>query len=133
MTGFSTMIRFVLLLWFVLVLSACSFFASNDRPYLVYFQERSAKLDPPAGALVALAARRAGEEPAAKVDVVGYTDSDGSPSADVLLSQQRAQAVADTLVANGVAAGRVKRTAGGQTGDDPGVASRRVEIIIGGG
>lgn len=127
------MIRFVLLLWLVLVLSACSVFGSSGPPYLVYFQERSAQLDPPARTLIALAARRAGEEPASPVDVIGYTDSAGSPPADVLLSQQRAQAVADALVANGVPAGRLVRTGRGQTGDDPGIASRRVEITIGGG
>jgi OmpA-OmpF porin, OOP family len=132
MAGFSTMIRLVLLLWLVLVLSACSLFGSSGPPYLVYFQERSAQLDSPARSLIVLAARRADEEPAAPVDVIGYTDSAGSPPADVLLSQQRAQAVADALVANGVAAGRLVRIGRGQTGGDPGVASRRVEITIGG-
>jgi hypothetical protein len=33
--------------------------------------------------------------------VIGYTDSGDAPQADVLLSQQPAQAVADALVANG--------------------------------
>lgn len=132
MAGFSTMLRLVLLLWLVLVLSACSVFGSSDPPYLVFFQERSARLDPPARTLIALAARRAGEEPAAPIDVVGYADSAGNPPADLLLSQQRAQAVANALLANGVAAGRLVHVGRGQTGGDPGIASRRVEIIIGG-
>jgi hypothetical protein len=132
MAGCFTMLRLVLLLWLVLVLSACSVFGSSDPPYLVYFQQRSAQLDPPARTLIALAARRAGEEPAAPVDIVGFTNSAGSPPADLLLSQQRAQSVADALVANGVAAGRLVRIGRGQTGGDPGIASRRVEITIGG-
>ena len=101
-------------------------------PCSLYFQERSAQLDAPARSVITLAARRAGEEPAAPVDVIGYTDSAGSPPADVVLSQQRAQAVADALVASGVAANRLVRTGRGQTGTDPGIASRRVEITIGG-
>jgi outer membrane protein OmpA-like peptidoglycan-associated protein len=114
----------------VLALGACSF--SSGAPYLVYFQERSAGLDAQAQDVVALAARRANAAPAAPVEVVGYTDSAGSPPADVLLSQRRAQAVADALVANGVAANRLVRMGRGQTGENPGVASRRVEITIGG-
>jgi outer membrane protein OmpA-like peptidoglycan-associated protein len=64
------------------------------------------------------------------VSVLGYTDSAGRPQDDVLLSQHRAQNVADALVADGVAAGRITRQGRGQTGEDPGVASRRVEIDI---
>jgi outer membrane protein OmpA-like peptidoglycan-associated protein len=122
----------VLFAWLMLLLSGCSLFAPSNPPLLVYFQERSAQLDAPARSVITLAARRAGEEPAAPVDVIGYTDSAGSPPADVVLSQQRAQAVADALVASGVAANRLVRTGRGQTGTDPGIASRRVEITIGG-
>jgi len=132
MTGFSTTMRLAPLLC-LLILSDCSAFAPSSPPYLVYFQERSAQLDPEARNLIALAARRANDVPATPVDVIGYTDSAGAPQADVLLSQQRAQAVADALVANGVAANRLVRVGRGQTGSDPGVASRRVEITVGNG
>jgi outer membrane protein OmpA-like peptidoglycan-associated protein len=125
--------RFAPLLSAVLVLTACSFVASSGPPYLVYFSERSAQLDAKAHDVVALAAQRANEAPAARVKVIGYTDSAGSPAADVLLSQKRAQAVADALVANGVVASRLDRVGAGQTNEDPGIASRRVEITIGGG
>ena len=125
--------RFVSYLALALVVSACSLYSSSNPPYLVYFQERSAQLDPEARGLIVLAATRAKDEPTAAVNVIGYTDSAGSPPADILLSQQRAQVVADALVANGVAANRLKRIGRGQTGSDPGVASRRVEITIGGG
>ena len=89
-------------------------------------------LDDHARSLIALVAKRANDQPAAPVDIIGYTDSAGSPPADVLLSQQRAQAVADALTASGVAANRLVRSGRGQTGNDPGIASRRVEITIGG-
>jgi outer membrane protein OmpA-like peptidoglycan-associated protein len=124
--------RVLPLLWLLLALPACSVFGPSPSPYLVYFQERSAQLDPQARDVIALAAKRANDDPNARVDVVGYTDSAGSPPADVVLSQQRAQTVADALVANGVAANRLVRIGRGPTGSDPGVASRRVEITIGG-
>ena len=132
MAGFSTIMRFAPLLC-LLAPSACSVFGPSDPPYLVYFQERSTQLDPQARGLIVLAARRANDDPAAPVDVVGYTDSAGSPPADVVLSQRRAQAVADALLANGVAANRLVLIGRGQAGSDPGVASRRVEITVGNG
>jgi outer membrane protein OmpA-like peptidoglycan-associated protein len=116
----------------VLAVGACSWFGSTGPPYLVYFPERSAQLDAKARDVVALVADRAHGAPAARVTVIGYTDSAGSPPADVSLSQRRAQAVADALVADGVAPNRLVRLGRGQTGENPGIASRRVEITIGG-
>jgi outer membrane protein OmpA-like peptidoglycan-associated protein len=115
-----------------LVLAACTVSGPSRPPYMVYFQERSTQLDAPAHDVILLAARRANASPTARVTVVGYTDSAGSPPADVRLSRQRAQIVADTLAANGVAATRIVRVAAGKTNADPGVASRRVEITVGG-
>ena len=116
----------------LLVLSACSLFGPSGPRYVVFFQEGSAQLDAPAGSVIAQAAQRANADPAAPVEVSGYTDTAGSPQANVVLSQERAQAVADALVARGVAANRLIRKAQGQTGSNPGVASRRVEITVGG-
>ena len=75
--------RFLPLLWLLLLLSACSYFGPNNSPYLVYFQERSTQLDAPARSLIAEAAQRANAEPTAWVTVAGYTDSAGSPPADI--------------------------------------------------
>jgi flagellar motor protein MotB len=113
------------------VLSACSLFGPSKPHYVVFFEERSAQLDSQARGVIAQVARRANDNPTAAVEVIGYTDSAGSPQADVVLSQQRAQAVADALMANGIAANRLVRKGRGQTGGSPGIASRRVEIIIG--
>jgi outer membrane protein OmpA-like peptidoglycan-associated protein len=66
------------------------------------------------------------------VVVKGYTDSAGNAAADVTLSQMRAQAVADALKSDGVAAGRISIRGRGQTHEEPGQASRRVEIDVGG-
>lgn len=124
--------RCVPLCLLLLALSACSLFGPSGPHYVVFFQERSTQLDAPARSVITHAARRANADPAARVEVSGYTDSAGSPQADVLLSQERAQVVADALVASGVAANRLVRKGQGQTGRNPGVASRRVEINVGG-
>src|SRR6516225_5993634 len=110
----------VLLLLFVL--SACALFGGG-RKYVVFFQERSAQLDRQAQSVISGAAARANTNPASSVKVIGYTDSAGSPAADVALSQQRAQTVADALVADGVAANWLVREGRGQTRENSGVAS----------
>jgi outer membrane protein OmpA-like peptidoglycan-associated protein len=124
--------RRVPLLLLLLALSACSLFGPSGPHYVVFFQERSAQLDAPARGVIAQVARRANAAPAAPVEVRGYTDSAGSPQADVSLSRERAQVVADALAAQGVAANRLVRKGQGQTGANPGIASRRVEITVGG-
>ena len=116
----------------LLALSACALFGPRGPRYVVFFQERSAQLDAPARGVIAQVARRANAEPAASVEVRGHTDSAGSPRADVLLSRERVESVADALVADGVAPDRLVRKGQGQAGANPGVASRRVEITVGG-
>ncbi len=49
------------------------------------------------------------------LEVGGHTDSDGGPKANHILSRQRAQAVADYLVAHGVAASRLVVRGYGET------------------
>ena len=124
--------RRVPLLLLLLALSACSLFGPSGPHYVVFFKERSAQLDAPARGVIAQVARRANAAPAAPVEVRGYTDSAGSPQADVSLSRERAQVVVDALAAQGVAANRLVRKGQGQTGANPGIASRRVEITVGG-
>jgi hypothetical protein len=93
----------------LLTLSACALFGPRGPHYVVFFQERSAQLDASARAVIAQVARRANADPAAPVEVRGYTDSSGSPPADVLLSRERVRSVADALVSHGVAANRLVR------------------------
>jgi outer membrane protein OmpA-like peptidoglycan-associated protein len=69
--------------------------------------------------------------------VEGHTDSQGSAAANRSLSQQRANAVRDALVAGGLPAGRVQATGRGPdqpVGDNRTetgrAANRRVEVIV---
>ena len=73
----------LLLLLTISMLSACS-----GPRYVVFFQERSAQLDGQAQNVVARAAARANNNPTSSVKVIGYTDSAGSPSADVALTSE---------------------------------------------
>lgn len=98
--------------------------------YLVFFTEHSASIDQTAAGTIGQAAAAAKASPGAPVVVLGYTDSAGNASADVVLSQARAQGVADALKADGVEPSRISIQARGQTHEDPGQASRRVEIEI---
>jgi outer membrane protein OmpA-like peptidoglycan-associated protein len=114
----------------LLVLAGCTLFEPANREYAVFFQERSAQLDSPARDVVNQVAQRANDRPGSMVEVLGFTDSEGSPSADILLSQRRARSIADALIRSGVAANRLVLIGRGQTGEDPGLESRRAEIII---
>ncbi len=105
---------------------------SGTPAMVVFFAEKSAALEPNDADIIAHAADLAKASPSAPVVVRGWTDSGGSPQADVLLSQQRARRVADALIADGVPPARISRQGRGQTHDDPGVESRRVEIRVGG-
>ena len=75
--------------------------------------------------------------PNSLIDVYGHTDSTGSDSFNMALSQRRAQAVADYLSSRGVSAARIRSQGFGETqpiadnGTDLGRAkNRRVEIKI---
>ncbi len=98
--------------------------------FVVFFTERSSALEPAAVDVIAQAAQAAKAAPGSGVLVRGYTDSAGSRPDDVKLSRERARAVADGLVADGVSLSRITQQGRGQTGNDPGVESRRVEISL---
>lgn len=118
----------------LLGLGACSTMGpgsdGGSRPYAVFFTDKSAALEPAGLAVIAAAAKAAAAAPAQRVLVVGHTDVNGSPPADVLLSRDRASHVADALVADGVAPARIVQHGRGQTGEDPGVENRRVDISL---
>lgn len=123
--------RAVLSLTLMLALASCAMMAgrqAGNHPIYVFFAEGSARLDPAAMAVIAQASAQASASPGAHALVYGYTDSAGSPQADHDLSQRRAQHVADALAKAGVAP--VQIVPEGQTGENPGVESRRVEIRI---
>jgi len=75
-----------------------------------------------------------------EITVQGHTDSQGSDAANLQLSQARAQAVRDYLVAHGVSANRIRAEGVGESKPVADNASpegrannRRVEIIVSGG
>ncbi len=110
------------------LLAGCTMRPGNQ--FVVFFTVQSAALDQPARSVIASAAAAAAGQPGRPVLVEGYTDSIGSPRADMSLSGTRAQTVANALVADGVARSRIVLRPRGQTGNDPGVESRRVVIEL---
>jgi outer membrane protein OmpA-like peptidoglycan-associated protein len=53
-------------------------------------------------------------QPETKVELAGHTDSDGDDAANLLLSQQRADAVKDYLVRKGIASSRISTVGYGE-------------------
>jgi hypothetical protein len=128
-------VRRILPVTLLLAVSSCAIIAppaTRQPGYVVFFDAHSAVLDSAGNGVVASAAAAAKAAPHAAVTVYGYADSKGNVSADMALSVLRAKAVADTLVADGVPIERIVRQGRGQTHEDPGIASRRVEIDVGG-
>jgi outer membrane protein OmpA-like peptidoglycan-associated protein len=117
----------------LLALSSCAtFLGQKPQPnFVVFFPERSTALDSAALKVIADAAAQAKAKPADTVTVLGYTDSQGNAGTDQILSSERADVVARTLVADGVALENIRREGRGQTHNDPGVESRRVDIAVG--
>ncbi|MBH3009365.1 OmpA family lipoprotein [Serratia ureilytica] len=108
-----------------------------NMPNNVTFDSSSATLKPAGANTLTGVAMVLKEYPKTAVNVIGYTDSTGSRSLNMNLSQQRADGVASALITQGVAANRI-RTAG--AGPDNPIASnstaegkaqnRRVEIPL---
>jgi outer membrane protein OmpA-like peptidoglycan-associated protein len=83
--------------------------ADSRRNFIVFFQEWSAAFDDSALRVIAEAARWAKSHPDARIDVTGAADLTGSKQANTLLSNLRAQVVADQLAADGADSHRIKR------------------------
>ncbi len=98
---------------------------------VVFFNAWSSDLDTPARGVIAEFAKDAKTAPNRPVLVKGFADRVGSDRANKVLSELRAQVVADALVAQGVAATRIVQVARGATQADPGIESRRVDIELG--
>lgn len=125
--------RLLLNLPLLALLAACAATPPAKQAFLVFFEPWSAKLDPQGQAAINGAAELAKKSPGAVVHVVGFADPDGSASANIELSQLRAQLVVDELVKAGVPAARIRRSGRGPTDfAQSSLESRRVEITIGG-
>jgi outer membrane protein OmpA-like peptidoglycan-associated protein len=102
----------------------------------INFDTDRATLRPDAEPAVAEIARLLQSDPALRVSVEGHTDDTGTPERNRELSRQRAETVVATLVARGIAAGRL--AASGHGADKPLVQgtdeasrakNRRVELV----
>ena len=103
----------------------------STKAFIVFFGSWSALIDQSAQDAVRSAAAAANQGKGT-VHVTGYASTVGSADANKLLSQLRAQVVADQLVADGVDAKRIALTGVGPTSfmADP-LEARRVKIEVG--
>jgi outer membrane protein OmpA-like peptidoglycan-associated protein len=113
-----------------IALSLVAMPALAQQTRIVFFPDWSGAIDDSAKSVIDQAAAAAKQSPGAGITVTGYADSTGSAQANIYLTQLRAQRVIDAMVADGVPASRLKMVAAGRQ-EEPGVASRRVEILIG--
>ncbi|MDE2515992.1 MAG: OmpA family protein [Rhodospirillales bacterium] len=96
---------------------------------VVFFKEWSAALDAHAKQAIARAASWAKAHPHVTIQVTGYADPTGGRRANILMSELRAQVVADQLVADGVAGDRLRQNGEGAVKFAvSSLESRRVEI-----
>ncbi|MDQ2803994.1 MAG: OmpA family protein [Pseudomonadota bacterium] len=109
-------------------LSACA--APAQPAYVVFFTAFSFSLDPLALGVVSEAAGAAATI-SGRILVEGYAYPAGSRQQDVVLSNLRAQRVAEALVQDGVPRGRMVVQPRGATPGVPAVESRRVVIELG--
>lgn len=107
-------------------------------PSSVLFDVGRASLRPDAdAALRKLLDDTVAQYPHATVSIVGYTDSTGTPDANLILSKQRAQAVAAWLIVNSVDARRITTDGRGEADPvadnntpDGRQANRRVVVTV---
>jgi outer membrane protein OmpA-like peptidoglycan-associated protein len=91
----------------VAILAGCT--SGNQKPpqqaridvYHVDFAKDSYAIDPAGQQVINAVAGALGDAAAARVTVVGRTDATGSPAFNMQLSQKRAAAVHDALIATG--------------------------------
>ena len=99
----------------------------------IYFEARSARIRPEYLVQLDHAARLYRDGQPILMTVAGGTDGTGSPQANIRLSQKRADAVFNGLVARGIPASRFQILAKGSTdpaipGDPTDAHNRRAEI-----
>ena len=107
------------------------------KTYLVFFDWDKYNLTPRATEIIAEAASDSKSQNTTTIDVSGYTDTSGTPTYNMGLSQRRARSVAAQLVADGVSQSEISIHAYGETHllvpTGPGVRepqNRRVEIVL---
>ncbi|MBN8929096.1 MAG: hypothetical protein BGO51_19050 [Rhodospirillales bacterium 69-11] len=104
---------------------------ADPQRFVIFFIEWSAAIDDAAKGVVAEAADYAKAHPTETIQVTGFADPTGSKQANVLLSELRAQRVADLLAEDGVPPARIRQVGRGSVkfALTP-LESRRVEVAI---
>lgn len=107
------------------------------KSWMVFFDTNSTAMSQQSAMTVTEAANVAKSMANSKVAVTGFTDTDGSPAYNQMLSQRRATAVKNALVKNGVPAQSVTIGGSGEAGllvDTPDQTknekNRRVQIVV---
>ncbi len=105
---------------------------AEPQTALVFFTEWSAGFDQDAKETVQHVADIAKAGKDHKITITGFADTTGSETANKLLSQLRAQVVADKLVEDGVSADIITQKAAGETPAPDGSKqeSRRTTIVV---
>lgn len=88
----------------------------DDFSVSIYFEAESAAISPEAQALIRSAAGHARRCEVKGIDVVGLTDAQGAPGANLKLSQDRAAAVTAALAAHGLGKAPINTTGVGDEG-----------------
>jgi len=104
--------------------------------YGIYFDTAKSLVKPESKPTLDEIVKLLGQNPKLRLFVVGHTDSDGSAESNMKLSAERAAAVVKALVANGIAASRLKSAGVGtycpveSNRSEAGKAkNRRVELV----
>ena len=124
--------RFPPVVLLCLLVGACAEPDTASPKIVIFFAHDSALIDGPARNLVSGAAKRAVSDPSALVTVAGYAAANGDTDADEELAGKRADVVAGLLEEDGVSASRISVVPRAPNNENPPVASRRVEITVGG-
>ena len=101
----------------------------------IYFEEGEARIARPARDMIAMTGERLQGCRVEGVDVIGLASSTGDPASNLSLSERRARAVADALIAAGWPSPTFTLSAAGDAGatTDGGLAEplrRRTEVVI---
>lgn len=78
-----------------------------QREFLVFFDFDASAISPQAAKTIADAAATATSTNTIRLDVIGHTDTSGSPDYNMRLSQRRAEAVKAELIRRGIAANKI--------------------------
>ncbi len=116
---------------FAALLAVSAVPAKAEQKFIVFFHAWSGEMDPTARDVVAAAANYAQQNPAMRVEVVGFASTTGSQKANLYLSLLRAQLVSDRIAEAGIAAARIARVGEGSVNAvGTNEEARRVEIVV---